>query len=258
MQISMKKILMLLGTILLLAVLLAACGGKPEPTVAPTQAPVEETPVVLEVPYQTQWENSAHNAVDTEAFRHWDAEDPAEVPAACAKCHSTAGYQDFLGADGSEVHKVDAAVPAGDAQGIQCIACHNPVATNLNRVAFPGFETDEAGNAVPYVVEGFGDASRCLVCHQGRESKASVDAQIARFQVSDDDAVVAPIKDDKGNDVRFGFRNIHYYAAAATLYGTEVKGGYEYEGKTYDAKFRHVEGFDTCIGCHDPHTLESK
>jgi len=254
---SIKKSLVLLGTLLLLTVILAACGGKPEPTAAPTEPPAP-TPVPVEVPYQEQWESSPHNAVDTEAFRHWDAEDPAEVPANCAKCHSTAGYQDFLGADGSEENKVDAAVPAKDAQGIQCIACHNPVASNLNEVAFPGFETNEAGEPVPFVVEGFGDASRCLVCHQGRESKASVDAQIARFEVSDDDAVVAPIKDDKGEEVKFGFRNIHYYAAAATLYGTEVKGGYEYDGKVYDAKFRHVEGIDTCIGCHDPHTLEIK
>jgi len=256
---SLKKSLMLLGTVLLLAVILAACGGKPEPTStpAPTEPPTP-TPAPLEVPYEAQWEGSAHNAVDTEPFRHWDAEDPAEVPTSCAKCHSTAGYQDFLGADGSEASKVDAAVPAKDAQGIQCIACHNPVATNLSSVAFPGFETDEAGEPVAYVVEGFGDATRCLVCHQGRESKASVDAQIARFEVEDPDAVVAPIKDDQGNDVRFGFRNIHYYAAAATLYGTEVKGGYEYDGKVYDAKFRHVEGRDTCIGCHDPHTLKVK
>ena len=101
----------------------------------------------------------------------------------------------------------------------------------------PVLRLDKDGNPVPYVVKGFGDASRCLVCHQGRESKASVDAQIARFKAEDPDAVVAPIKDDQGKDVTFGFRNIHYYAAAATLYGTQVKGGYEYEGKLYDAKF---------------------
>jgi hypothetical protein len=69
---------------------------------------VEATPVPVEVPYQEQWASSAHNAVDTEPFRHWDADDPAEVPTSCAKCHSTDGYQDFLGADGSEVNKVDA------------------------------------------------------------------------------------------------------------------------------------------------------
>src|SRR5512134_298487 len=257
---SIKKILLLLGTVLLLAVILAACGGAPEPTstAAPTETPVVDEEPVVEVPYEAQWETSGHNAVDTEAFRHWDADDPAEVPTSCAKCHSTAGYQDFLGADGSEANKVDAAVPAKEAQGIQCIACHNPVATNLNSVPFPGFELNEAGEPVPYVVEGFGDASRCLVCHQGRESKASVDAQIARFEAEDPDAVVAPIKDDQGNDVRFGFRNIHYFAAAATLYGTEVKGGYEYDGKAYDAKHDHVPGYDSCTSCHDSHTLQVK
>jgi len=259
---TLKKSLALLGTLILLAVILVACGGKPEPTAAPTAVPTEETAKpVVEIPYQAEWEGSAHNDVAGEPFRHWDdaAENPDGVPTSCAKCHTTAGYRDYVGADGSEVLKVDAAVPAADAQGVQCVACHNPVTTfQMTSVAFPGFELDENGEPKPYVIEGLGDAARCMVCHQGRESKASVDAQIARFEVTDVDAVVAPIKDDKGNDVKFGFRNVHYYAAAATLYGTEVKGGYEYEGKLYDGKFRHVEGIDSCIGCHNPHTLEVK
>ena len=41
---------------------------------------------------------------------------------------------------------------------------------------------------------------------------------------------------------RQGFTNIHYFAAAATKYGTLAKGGYEYEGKTYDAKLRTSTG----------------
>lgn len=252
-----KKLMIVLGVVLLAVAVLTACTATPTEPPVPTPEPL---PVVGQdtVPYYIAWVDSGHNAVDSEPFRHWDGDDPAEVPTSCARCHSTAGYQDFLGADGSEANKVDAAVPATNAQGIQCVACHNPVASALNSVAFPGFETDEDGNPVPFVVEGFGDATRCLVCHQGRESKASVDAQIARFAVEDVDAVVAPIKDDQGNDVRFGFRNIHYFAAAATLYGTEVKGGYEYEGKMYDAKHMHVDGYDTCIGCHDPHSLKIK
>ena len=68
----------------------------------------------------------------------------------------------------------------------------------------------------------------------------------------------APYKDDKGNDVKLGFSNVHYFAAGGTLYGSQVQMGYQYEGKTYDAKHQHVAGFDTCLGCHDQHSLEVK
>lgn len=257
-----KRLLILLGVLTVGLLVLASCA---QPT--PQQVEVtREVPVQVEVtrivevkpaggiPYEDLWKDSAHNAVDTEPFRHWDGEDPAEVPVTCAKCHSSGGYQDFLGADGSEAGKVDKAVPAAEAQGIQCTACHNSVATSLTSVAFPG--KDEEGE--PIIVSGLGDSARCMVCHQGRASKASVDGQIERFQVTDVDAVVAPIKNEQGNDVSFGFINVHYYAAAATLYGGVVKGGYEYDGKLYDAKHDHVEGYNTCIGCHDPHTLKIK
>ncbi len=260
----MSKKILVLGAVLLGGMLLLAACATPTPEVQKVEVtrevPVEVTRVVEVkpnggIPYEALWKDSAHNAVNTEPFRHWDAGTPAEVPTSCARCHTTAGYQDYLGADGSEAGKVDKAVPAAEAQGIQCVACHNPVTTfQLTSVAFPG--QDDEGNTI--VISGLGDAARCMVCHQGRESKASVDAQIERFQVTDVDAVVASIKDDKGNDVRFGFRNIHYFAAAATLYGTYVKGGYEYEGKLYDAKHDHVAGYDTCIGCHDQHTLKVK
>ena len=258
---SLKKSLVIVGAVVVAAVILAACGTTPTaaPTAAPTEAPA--TPPAPETPYLADWQGSAHNNVSDEPFRHWDdaTANPDGVPTACARCHTTAGYRDYLGVDGSEANKVDAPVPAKDAQGIQCVACHNPVTTfKLTSVSFPGFELDKDGNPVPYVITGLGDAARCMICHKGRESKASVDGQIARFKVTDVDAVVAPIKDDQGNNVNFGFRNIHYFAAAATLYGTEVKGGYEYEGKLYDAKHMHVDGYDTCIGCHNPHTLKVK
>jgi len=245
---TLKKFLILLGVLVLLGAVLAACGGN-QPTEAATEATTEDAPVapVPDTPYLAEWQGSGHADVASEPFRHWDAEDPAEVPVACAKCHSSAGYQDFLGVDGSEAGKVDAAVPAADAQGVQCVACHNVGTISKTTVMFPSGVTITAGDDV-----------RCMECHQGRESKVSVDAQIEKFAVTDMDAVVAPIKDDQGNDVRFGFRNVHYYAAAATLYGGMVKGGYQYEGMVYDAKNDHVEGYDSCTGCHDPHTLEVK
>src|SRR3990172_7559718 len=143
-----KRFLLIIAILAAIAiVVLAACGGiptpapateAPPPTAAPTAVPAVPEGPVVEVPYEALWAGSAHNAVDTEPFRHWDGDSPAEVPTSCAKCHSTAGYRDYLGADGSEALKVDAAVPAADAQGIQCVACHNPVTTfQLTNVQFP-------------------------------------------------------------------------------------------------------------------------
>ena len=243
---SIKKMLILLGTLIVMAVVIAACG--PSETPAPTEAPVEPTeePMMepeVAVPYLAAWEESGHNMSDAEAFRHWDGDDPAEVPTSCAKCHSTQGYQDFLGADGSAAGAVDAAVPAMEVYGIQCVACHNPVTLTKTEVTFPSGVTVSAG-----------DDSRCMECHQGRESKVSLDERIAGFGDDlDPDAVPAPVEDRT-----LGFANIHYYPAAATLYGGVAMGGYQYDGKSYDGKFRHVEGIDSCTGCHDPHTLEVK
>jgi hypothetical protein len=198
--------------------------------------------VVDPVPYEEEWVNSPHNDAAAEAFIHWNEDDPAEVPTSCAKCHSSTGYMDFLGADGSEAGVVDAAVPVGET--VECVACHNSAAEALTEVTFPS----------GVVVSGLGGEARCMLCHQGRASKVQVDEQITEFNATDVDAVVPPL-DDGSN---FGFINIHYFPAAATLYGGQVMGGYQYEGKTYDFKNDHVEGYATCIGCHNQHTLEVK
>jgi hypothetical protein len=84
-------------------------------------------------------------------------------------------------------------------------------------------------------------------CHQGRESKASVDAAISRAGVDDDETSQS-----------LSFRNPHYFAAGATLWGTEVQGAYEFDGQSYNGRFTHVPGFQTCIECHDTHQLRPK
>ncbi|HNC07722.1 MAG TPA: hypothetical protein PLX14_03385 [Anaerolineales bacterium] len=249
---SIKKVLILIGFMILTVTILTACGGKESPTEATDQAATEEaaTPPVPDTPYLADWQTSAHANVSDEPFRHWDdaTENPDGVPTTCAKCHTSTGYEDYLGVDGSELGKVDSPVAAVDAQGIQCVACHNPVTLIKTTVQFPSGVQITAGDDV-----------RCMECHQGRESKVSVDALIAKFGENvDPDQVPAPVKDDQGNDVTLGFKNVHYYAAAATLYGGMVHGGYEYEGNTYDAKNTHVEGYDSCTGCHNPHTLKVK
>jgi hypothetical protein len=228
---------MFLASLVIVIALMLFAGGTAM-AAAPTQEGTTEvvTSVVtstLEIPFLDEWLASPHADASAEAFRHWDTEDPAEVPESCAKCHSTPGYQDYLGADGTEPNVVDH--PAAVGSVVECVACHNDVTLVKDSVVMPsGLE-----------LVNLGDDSRCIECHQGRESTVSVNASIEEAGVDDD-----TVSED------LGFLNIHYYAAAATKYGTLAKGGYEYEGMAYDANFAHVEGFNTCTDCHSPHTLE--
>ncbi len=210
-----------------------------EPTAADTAPVVEETTssAIPVIPFADEWAASPHNDTEGEAFNHWNEEDPAEVPTDCAKCHSTPGYIDHLGADGSTSNVVDAPAPIGTT--VQCHACHNQVTLTKTSVVFPsGIE-----------LTNLGDEARCMECHQGRASAVSVDQRIADAGLTDD---LDTVSED------MGFTNIHYYAAAATQYGTLAKGGYEYGGLAYDARFDHVPSHNTCIECHDMHTLQIK
>ena len=252
----LKKYVLIVG--LLLALVLVAACASPTPAPAPTLAPAptkapeatktpeptavpKPTEVPIEIPNLDVFKASAHADVKATAFNDWNEAKPAEVPSACARCHTSAGFQEFV-ASGKVAKNIPA--PAGT---LACVTCHNVAAEALISVTFPSgkvVNTSEEGEAI------------CMTCHQGRESKVSVDKQINdTFKVTDVDAVVAPIVSN-GVTSTFGFRNIHYFAAGATLYGSQAQGGYEYDGKVYDPKFRHVEGMDTCVACHDQHATQ--
>lgn len=203
-----------------------------------------QTPTGTAIPNLAEWEAGPHSKADAEAFTHWNDADPKEIPVTCAKCHSTTGYQDYLGEDGSEAGKVDKAQPVG--QVITCEACHNASAEALTAVTFPsGVE-----------VTGLGPEARCMVCHQGNASMKSITDRLELLKATDPDKVPAPVKDAQGNEQKLGFINVHYRAAAASLYGGDVMGGYQYEGKSYDAKNQHQPMADTCVACHNSHTGE--
>ena len=206
---------------------------KPCPTSAPATCP---EPLVKDVPNQDAWATSGHNDAKAAAFTHWDTTDNKQVEPACAKCHSGIGNQDFLGADGSAVGSVDNPVPIGAT--ITCATCHNAATAKLTSVTFPsGVE-----------ISGLGREARCMVCHQGAASMVQVDKAITDSGVTDPDA-----KSDK-----LTFINSHYFAAGAVKYGSQVKGGYQYENQVYDIKFAHVAGYETCVDCHDSHSLQIK
>jgi len=186
---------------------------------------------VSQVPFFTAWSASPHADIGAKAFTHWNAE--GKVPVACARCHSSEGFIDYLGGDGTAAGRVDA--PGETGSVIRCITCHDPSATALTSVMFPSGK----------VVSGLGPEARCIVCHQGRASGLDVDRQIADAGVGED-----------VESALLGSTNIHYFPAAATLFAGQAMGGYQYADHFYDTKFRHVPAFDTCTQCHDPHSTK--
>lgn len=175
------------------------------------------------------WLASPHADRMSEAFTHWNAD--GAVPENCATCHSGPGLIDFLGADGSTAGLVDHPAPVGSP--VDCAACHNAAAAALEAVTFPSGAR----------ISGLGASAVCTVCHQGRASTDSVTTAIGE---TEDDTVSSDL----------AFVNVHYRAAAATLFGGEVRGGYQYSGRSYVGRFQHVEPFNACSECHSPHNLK--
>ncbi len=184
------------------------------------------------IPFFEQWMASPHADVTSRSFTYWNANDPAVVPVSCAKCHAAAGYHDFLGLDGSEAGVVnEPAVPGV----ITCTTCHNDVSITQTEVRMPSGD----------MLTGLGREAVCMECHQGRASGPTIGAAIDAAGVDHDQVMEGQ-----------GFVNIHYYAAAATLHGSEAQGGFQYPGKYYQPRFEHVAGYATCQSCHDPHSLQ--
>lgn len=188
---------------------------------------VEGVPGIEEI--TLKWEGSGHADASSEAYTHWNENDPAVVPTTCAKCHSTSGFRDYVGADGSAAGVVDVAGNINDP--ISCSACHNSAAHALDSVTYPNGTT----------VSGTGNASACMTCHSGMGSGQSVADRTAG--IPDDEMI--PESSLMGN---------HYFAAAAVNQGSDAGAGFQYEGKSYVGAFQHAGPVNTCVECHDPHS----
>lgn len=205
-------------------------GAPLVPYALPRRGPF--TPAQIQVENERairDWFRSAHADAASEAFRHWDEEE--EISAACATCHSGAGFRDFHGLDGSAAGSVEGPIDTGGV--VDCGTCHNAGLAGITEVTFP--------SGLKHPVQGV-EAS-CLTCHQGRTAGKDVAEATAGLE-----------PDRPSAELRF--INPHYATAAATWLGGYAGAGYHYEGREYAGRFFHSRPVSTCNSCHDPHGLE--
>lgn len=179
----------------------------------------------------------------------------------CQRCHTSTGFRNRANNQDGYNPANNVFVATGKQRElIYCWACHynnfggiRPISTGgAPGVKFPSGQVanlDDPG-APGEVAPETGGSRTCMMCHQGRESGISVQKEI-----------------NTSTTHKHTFINIHYFAAAASFFGSAVIGGYQYglnpgigpSGRTYTgseqpfliATGSHA-GVDkiTCSGCH--------
>jgi hypothetical protein len=206
--------------------------------------------------------DAGHFAGNTMPFRDWDFTEEGEpnyiVPFGCVKCHTAQGLPTFLKDGGTTVVTPNGTTSTTGVQsmpssnGFMCSTCHNeeawPERYAVKSVVFPSGKTVSLGGTDADGAFVADDGNLCISCHMGRESTASMNAALRG-------------KDLDTVDAKVRFKNIHYFAAGATLFGGDVQGAYQYEGKEYVGQNMHADEagkMNKCQDCHDVHALEPK
>ncbi|MHB8782225.1 MAG: multiheme c-type cytochrome [Desulfobacteria bacterium] len=140
----------------------------------------------------------------------------------CVPCHTEAGYVTYL-SGGTQSARF---IAPENKNFLGCYACHDSAASaSVQHVRQIASFTFPSGLSV----SGAGNSMVCFKCHGGRASKAAVDGAVPSGGV-------------------YSFVHVHYFPAAAMLYGPLAQGGYEYGGKTYVNNEFHIGV--SCKGCH--------
>jgi hypothetical protein len=136
--------------------------------------------------------------------------------------------------------------------GFMCVTCHDganfPNRYAIASVTFPSGKTVSLGGKDDKGAFVADDSNLCILCHQGRESSLSVNNALRG-------------KEEDTPDKAISFKNIHYLAAGATLFGGDAAGAYQYAGKEYVGQNMHAApsgAVNKCKDCHDVHALQPK
>jgi hypothetical protein len=191
-------------------------------------------------PIRAEWAKSGHGDIAAEPWRHWDWDDPQEVSSRCSRCHAPQANDAPMDVGYLAYAATGEGVAAPVALGIDCVNCHQTFPTiysNLAKFGLPDGQLEPTTFPSDAELSLFSSSNVCLICHQGRDSGVSVQEDI------DADDGVGP----------YGLPSIHYFAAAATLFGAEGNAGYHYAGEEYKPRNvfgSHPDEFSNCVGCH--------
>ena len=190
--------------------------------------------------------DEGHFNSNAEPYRHWDEDTDHLVDPSCARCHSIEGFQFIV------KYGIEQTVPAPLISGLSCETCHiegtsfAPESTNPNpdhkparvyvkTVAFPYPATATSTQISNVTItngaqgtSGEDDSYICMTCHRARESKLTLDAA-----------------DPTGATANFtlSFKNSHYLAAGATLFGNKAAVAYQYATKVYSQRWDHDQSY---------------
>ncbi len=191
-------------------------------------------------PIRAEWAKSGHGDIAAEPWRHWDWDDPQEVSSRCSRCHAPQASDAPMDVSYLAYASTGAQVAAPVALGIDCVNCHQTFPTiysNLAKFGLPDGQLEPTTFPSSAELSLFSSSNVCLICHQGRDSGVSVQEDI------DADDGAGP----------YSLPSIHYYAAAATLFGSEGNAGYQYPSEEYKPRNvfgSHPDEFSNCVGCH--------
>lgn len=235
---NFKKMLVLVGVLVVASVVFTACGTGPQGPEGPAgpAGPQGEPGPAMSVEDLTCTECHNDTAIITSKKAAWSTSIHgtgaglayAGERADCAGCHDGSAFSTMI-AEGKNFTEVEA--PNASATHQDCRTCHQI------HVSYTGEDWSlETDTPVTMVTSGVtfdgGTGNLCANCHQARRYLAGFAAK---------DAAGAVIPDKYAANVRF---NTHYSVQADVLMGA---GDFGVEGKP-GAHYEKVE--NTCVGCH--------
>jgi hypothetical protein len=214
-------------------------------------------PHVFDLAINRQWGNGGHHPVaegplfvnssgavkpspaDGGGPANWDAVDDA-FTVDCGRCHTANGFaeQSETGFPRFGIDGAGNVTANGAGQYLTCNACHDglgypgPEATRLRFTqAIPLYNYAGRTTSI-YTIRDAGKSAVCMYCHQAREDGTRIDANIKAYAAATGSANAQYTTTNKRRSKALRFRNSHYLASAAVLYG---KKGYEFSWATTNA-----------------------